>query len=373
MLEIKPRESFYSFSLSADRLYVAPAVGGAVVVAGKLVWDVILAKLVETIIKEVGTAIGKEVASRLFGSKTPWEQEISSNMREVIAKLDQILDEIAALREYWKEDARQQWRNILDAQVTTHIKEITKYFEGARSAGKLTDPLRSLITLQLNDLSNALGNIANYRDPTTKQPVTLPLYAAIEAGVIMAVLTQRALDLPPEVSKSTVNEYCGIFSEWSRILEEKLAPIRAWSVAEVALLDGWPKKGAMAYATNPAAATNQSPMVSLWFVLLQGGANNQFSFELVQEEIDYFNNGPYLAYPFPYGFEGISAGLAETVGNQIAYQRGLRMVSDLNARRAHFLEQLDLMRGIQEVISSLDHGRSRMAALLPTAVPELRG
>src|ERR1700740_2809479 len=82
-------------------------------------WDTLLDKGVAG----AESAIASAVLSEILGPDA-WEREVTDDLTAVIGKLDQILTEIRALRQFITDALRSSWREILRVNVQARIEDI---------------------------------------------------------------------------------------------------------------------------------------------------------------------------------------------------------------------------------------------------------
>ncbi|MGO4307338.1 hypothetical protein [Cupriavidus sp. RAF12] len=338
-------------------------------------WDEILQRAANS----AAEGLGAGVISMILGSNR-WEQQIAEDLQKVISKLDVILDEIRELRKYIRDSNRANTRAALQADLIGPIITLTDYMRGIRAAGELDDSLRRLFELATNDLTLGLSRVVKYQEPESDRPLGIPLYASIEAGLIMLIIAHKALEIPDGTTKAQVETYIGTFAEWQSVLKTDADAWLGKINAETAFLIGFPHRGALEGGGPKNSPTlfdcTGGNMASICYGVIDGGIDKPFKFERVDvEEYDTHQIGasiPTELFPFPYTYHG-PGGCMHLQNNKIvggdstAAFRAILMVKDLNSRRSVLLENAEQLRKLQLVVDSLGTAQLRLRNLVGSA------
>ncbi|BCF90109.1 hypothetical protein PPGU16_31760 [Paraburkholderia largidicola] len=336
-------------------------------------WDTILQRAAES----AAGGIAAGVVKTLLGP-TEWERQISADLQTIIGKLDVILDEIRELRKYIRDANRANTRAALQADLVGPISTLTDYMVGIRHAKKLDPRLRSLFELATNDLTLGLSRVINYQEPDSARPLGIPLYASIEAGLIMLVIAHNVLEIPKATTRAQIETYAKTFAEWRSILKADADGLLVTVNAETAYLTSYPHRGALEIGGlhgnsqfdctgrqyDPREGGN-----TLVFGVIDGGVDKPFV--IVRMDLE-----PYTVenlekadrFPFPWSVSGVGCGglavWAMVAGASGAYGRTQVMVRGLNTRRDTLLENAEQLRKLLLVIDSLGSAPVRLGKLL---------
>ncbi|WP_155636031.1 DUF4200 domain-containing protein [Burkholderia stagnalis] len=370
MKTIYPRNGHFTYQID-EKSFSAQATAGSdpsiISALDKLTWD----KIFDDAIEGASSALVKTGLSILFGP-TPWESKVSGQLQTIIGRLDDILDEIRALRTYIRDEQRKQYRDALHAQLTTHIATLTSYMAGIRQERKLEGNLKYLFLDAVESLTDGIGYIANHNESETNRPIGIPLFAAVESGLVMLIVCQRILDLPTSTTKKLIADYTKIFKIWGDSLINDCQPIISAINSESTYLCDFPHRGALE-AGGVGGSTIRSaiqPTESICYAVIDGGLDKPFVLIRVEAE-EYPKSESHLPtsrFPFPYSYTGGPNIFGETTwivgGLTGTADRATRMVQDLNNRRNDLLENLEQLRKVQLMIDSIASAPARLARLL---------
>lgn len=342
-------------------------------------WDALLNKVIDSAAAEFGSAIGKELAKRIFSSPTAWEKETSLKLDLVISKLDEILSAVAALRELIHQDLLQSIREQVRSQIAAHIHSIGDIISDVRKNKRLTETSRDQLIVVTVLLKSGLDSLLDYRDEVTQKPLGLPLYAAIEAGVIMLTLGYRLMG--STLSSGIVERAVNKFTEWQQYASNIIAPLMAEVDAEANSLNGYVKFAPMAISNDEEGNFHSNYQPGNEYLIMgqvAGSANEPFTIIGAQ-------NGPMFDYrkwvdsynslvrdvpqfPPPYNFVHRMPlwpyEIVHISARSDSFSRLFRMVEWLNARRSTLLQKLAYIEDVQKLIRSLETGKQRLGSLI---------
>ncbi|WGT62480.1 hypothetical protein [Variovorax paradoxus] len=378
--EIEPVEhegNRYRFGPNSNRFFVVtPAAQGAVV-AGKIIWDVVLGKIISAIAEEVGKGIGQALIKRMFGGT---EDDFAAQLQAITQKLDTILRAVIGLQDFIIAHDIQRARDTSDAKIQTHIKAMRSHLRGAAAQGSLQGDNRILFRDQVTALTNDLGELARKREEGI--PEGLPMFVQVQAGLAMLFLGHRILGLPVETSRSFLKDYGVYFAEWVAILTATVNAMAPGVAQEAAAVDAFPKRGWLTYGNAAGLGEFDFDLGGLdgpnpyyaCVANIQGGVNMPFKLigidrvpqtsmadSLNLPVFPGFN--PALPAPAPYWWIATDGPRFRTSGEQAAIDRANHMVSLLNERRQALLDRLEVMRGLKESIGSIERGERDLMRL----------
>ncbi|MFL9668997.1 hypothetical protein WIX39_018755 [Variovorax sp. AB1(2024)] len=380
-LEIEPVEhggNRYSFGPHNNRFFiVAPIVAQGAVVGGKIIWDVVLGKVISAIAEEVGKGIGQALIKRLFGGA---ENDVAAQLKLITQKLDAILRAVVGLQDFIVAHDIQRAQETSDAKIQTHIEAMRGHLRGAAAHGTLDGNNLTLFLDQVTALTNDLGELARKRDEGI--PEGLPMFVQVQAGLAMLFLGHRILGVPADTSRSFLKDYGIHFTEWISILSAAVNAMAPGVAQEAAAIEAFPKRGWLTYGNavglgdfdfdlgtldgpKPyyACVANIAGGVSVPFRLLGIDRVPQTSLadSLNLPVFPGFN--PTWPAPVPSWWVSVDSPRFRNSGEQAAIDRANYMVSLLNERRQALLDRLDVMRGLKESIESIRRGEENLAQL----------
>lgn len=388
MQEIKPVDRPYSIQIKDQRLFVAPAAaagagaGAAVVVAVKWIWDVILSKVIASAVESFGQEVGKRAAEALFGgANSAANRQINAKLDVVIGKLDEVLFAIRALGPLFREISLQTLRERLRAEMLTLIEAnllVIERVANADSESKKEEAMTDLKRLS-EQLDFLTGSILNYQEEGTGRPLGLPMYAAVQAGLVTMFIAFRVRgeDCTAQFERAKTR-----FREWHNFLEKQTAPLRENVEREVAFLNGLPHATAMGIGNYEDAggirffmhtvSTNQN----CFFVdaVIEGSAEVPFRLVEIRRGADFVwwddakfaevvKNGP--QWPYPYNFNNQPP---TTIADNPVYWIGLyaqKFVAEVNERRNAMLQTAEALQDLQDIMDSLLLAPDQLKLLLP--------
>lgn len=386
--------SLYSYELSALSL-VAKAKASAVWGPGRdkpkqLSWDQILdaaySKVGEEIKKGLPGGIVSGVVSVLLDrtlGPDKWEQSVTEQLKEVIAKLDQILDEIRALRGFITEHERQTWREILRARITGGISILERYLPAIREDGTMEGLTSTILGTALAQLEQDLEEVSNRRELETNRPLGIPLYAAVQASVLLIASVQYLTRVDRKSTLQLLNDYESLLTLWSSTLNDPLAARIKASSAEAAFLQSIPKRGHIT-TTGPNFASVTAPTdhrVMAVFVVIEGGLDAPFKFVRLEhgnvydkarpeEHAKWVNesnsSGTFPLEVFPLRLLAIPPLSVGNVNNNHYPSHAEivagahEMCNKLNSRRNALLDSVEETRKLQEAQASIASGAERL-------------
>lgn len=331
-------------------------------------WETILERAAESAAS--GIAVG---VLKILAGPTQWEKRISEDLQNIIGKLDLILDEIRELRKYIRDVNRASIRAALKADLTGPILNLTGYMDGIRKARKLDGEAREMFRRATGDLTQGLSRVVTYQEPDSSRPLGIPLYASIEAGLIMLIIAHKTLKIDVGVTKGLVDAYMNTFSEWEEVLKSDASNLLDKINSEMAYISGYPHRGAMEVAgpkEHPRLFNCLTDSRTLIYVIIDGGVDKPFSVVgLDIEDYDINKLASVDKFPFPWGlglnpvcFRGESQ--VFPAADAAAYGRASVMINELNSRRGALLENAEQLRKLKLVIESLAAAQTRLPKLV---------
>ncbi|QZA96198.1 hypothetical protein K3369_20915 [Pseudomonas mandelii] len=342
-------------------------------------WDALLNKVIDSAAAEFGSAIGKELAKRIFNSPTAWEKETSLKLDLVISKLDEILSAVAALRELVHQDILQSIREQVRSQIAAHIHSISDIMSDVRQHKRLTETSRDQLVIVTVLLKSGLDSLLDYRDEVTQKPLGLPLYAAAQTGVIMLTLGYRLMG--STLSGGIVERAVNKFTEWQQYANNIITPLIAEVNGEANNLNSFVKFAPMAISNDDEGNFHSNYQPGNEYLIMgriAGSANEPFTIidtpngpmfdyrKWVESYTNLVLNVPQFPSPYnfvhrmplwPYEIVHISA-------RDDSFGRLFRMVEWLNARRSALLKKLAYIDDVQKLIRSLEAGKQRLGTLV---------
>ena len=342
-------------------------------------WDALLDKVIDSAAEEFGGAIGKELAKRIFNSPTAWEKETSLKLDLIISKLQDILNAIAALRELIHQDLLQTIREQLRSQIFAHINSISDIVTDVRKHKRLTTASHDQLNIITALLKTSIGSLLDYRDEVTQKPLGLPLYAAIQTGLIMLTLGYRLMS--SQLSNGVVERAVNKFTEWQQYANDIIAPLITEANVEANNLDNVVKYAPMAISNDDEGNFHSNYEPGNEYLIMgriAGSANEPFT-------VVGTSNGPKFDYrkwtdsytdlvlnvpqfPAAYGFvhrwplypyEVLHVRASGDANNRLYI-----MVDWLNARRSALLQKLTYIEEVQKLTRSLEAGKRRLGTLV---------
>jgi hypothetical protein len=233
-------------------------------------------------IEGAGSALTNYALNKILGPN-PWETSVTQQLSEISLKLDQVLNEIKALRPYIRDEIRQQWRDKLRAGVYANIIGVGTSIAAAREQGNLSGNDVEQLNIYVNNLGTSIREICSYSD-NQGNPLGMPLYSSVCSGIIMFNIGQRVL----QISKTTINadmEYFKTrFKDWSSILEQQAKTMIDNIQASERELTDFPREGfvswtgyhGQAYLDAGPTGEGQSDFVCYFKGRIDGGLTNDF-------------------------------------------------------------------------------------------------
>lgn len=368
------------YKFDGFRFYVAPAVGAGAVVAGKIVWDVVLSKIVQEIAKEIGKGVGQELIKRLFGSSN---QDVAKRLTEISQKLDQVIASIEGLKTFIVLNGIQDYKNEAAASIESYMMAIGGHLRGAAAAGKLEGKDEELMTAQVAAFTISLGTLIARKAQNV--PICLPMFLSIQAGLTMLVLSQRILHVKKTTTLALLEGYQRHFDEWIAILESSLRTMTPGVEAEGTALISFPRQGTIGYGNTEIGVWEgggiefAKPFYSL-VATIDGNVAEPFRLikierlqhpgypdQLMWDQPEF---GVWYASPSIFSIPNVTAfGFGQSVvegreGLPAANSRALILVNELNNRRDALLKQIDVLAGLREAVTSIQTGTSQLRTLV---------
>lgn len=369
-MNITPVGGFFAFEITpagilATETKLTP--GGVLDKAIKeLSWE----KLLDQATGGIQNAIAEQVLSKILGP-SDWERDVSSKLEEIIGKLDDMLDEIRELRVYINESQRQMWRDTLHAKLKLHILGLTSFMAGARATGTLEGNELVLFTLQANSLYDGLAEIA-FMTPDSPRPDGVPLYAAVQAGLLMLIVSHRILGIQNETTKNLLSRFVSVFSMWHKKIQDQTSAKTLEVQAEISFFNNFPLRGALSVGDESGGGFLRPDSIDRFavYVIIDGGVDRPYTFvnyEFVPFKTTEYDPSKFTFFPLPYPswshYVDPRTGFCGGAG-QAGYL-AIHMCNMLNARRLALLESIENVRKLQLVVTGLADAEARFANLLP--------
>ncbi|WP_137823071.1 hypothetical protein [Pseudomonas sp. D(2018)] len=365
MLEIEAESLFKKYSLTETSLYAISTQSNS---SSDFPWDEILYSVADSIAASLGGGIGAIIVEAVRSSEKDWRESVSKQLEMVNQKLDQILNEIRALQEFIAENERASTRQMLHAQITTHINGVTDILENIKKHKKFSDDLREQLHKSVFSLATSVDTLIEYKGIRSETPFALPLYASIQSGLIILALGYRILEL--SLFEEKTPRVIEKFEQWRAYLEDHIKPKIAEAYTETEHLNNYPKFGYLAVANtdnNLSYHPAYKDKTYLVFAKITGSSNEQFrllelgkgpvignydtSLEGIQEVIEQHIVPNH--FPSPYYFMVLSP--KNESRHTLAILMG-KMISELNDRRDKLVLKLSYIEEVQNLIKSLDSG-----------------
>lgn len=177
-----------------------------------------------------------------------WERETTEKLNQIIAKLDEILNEIAALRTFITEEGRERWRETLKARICGRIEDIAGHITSARDRGAISADDRIQLHSATASLKEAIGDIAAYSDKSGN-PLGMPLYVSVAAAVPILHVAQRLLSISKEILNNDLDRFSATMKQWSSIMEKKAKEMIDQIQPFEAYLTTFPQTGFIAWTS----------------------------------------------------------------------------------------------------------------------------
>jgi predicted hydrocarbon binding protein len=340
--------------------------------------DEILDSAVEAVVDSIGKEIGGAVIKKIFGSQNKWEKEVSSQLSIIINKLDEIIQSIEELKQFFRESQLQSIREMLRVVVIGNIQTISDVIDDIRTEKKLTAASKDQLTQATKDLSVCIDGILRYVEENTNKPLGLPLYGAVQAGVIMLDVGFRILN--SKLAKSKLERAIVKLEEWHRYLNDISLPMISSAHSETTYLESQQKLATCSLESRSNQYTqgiNINEYYTILKVRIEGGASKDFRF-VDFETGEEFLGREYQAiydtliskstqFPFPYGFRPYYAShghYTEVLDiRRNVYYMVLPMINTLNSRRGSLLLNLKNISDIQSLMNSLSLSQLRLAKI----------
>lgn len=329
----------------------------------ELTWEALLDSATEGVVG----AIGGKIVSEILGPDD-WERGVSNQLSTIISMLDEILEKVIQLQNYITNDRREAWRAISFAQITSNVFTLTDLIAGAKRTGTLSGNQLDVFKSTTTTLLENLQYIAIYNEHGQYQAI--PLYAAIESGLLMLVAAFRILDIPIE---ETVLRFVNTFKTWEQVVNDLKQSQLPEITAEVDSLNNFPHRGALAvggpggHGYIPFAYSGNNDRTAV-IIIIDGGMEKPFAY-VRDEFLDYSLRDPYdpnriPLFPKPYFFSSHVSPDGNAPGLSYAHQRSADLIRDLNARRTSAIDKLESLRRLQLVISGLSDAQTRFNVFL---------
>lgn len=368
-MKITPAGGFFAFEITplgllTKKTSLTP--GGVLDATIKeLTWE----KLLDLATGGIKNKIGEAILGRLLGP-TDWEREVSTQLEEIIGKLDTILDEIRELRIYINESQRMMWRDTLQTKLRIHVIALTALMAGARAAGKLEGKPLEFFTLQTNDLYDGLAEIT-FMTPDSLRPDGIPLYAAVQAGLLMLVVAHRILGIEAATTNSLLSNFITAFGMWHGKIKDLASTKTATIEAEVNFFNSFPHRGALSVGNSEGGGFCPPTDIVRFAVLvnIDGGVEKPYTFvgyELEPFNIREVNSTNFVVFPLPYpswsSYVDPNTGICGGMGQ--AGVLAIHMCNMLNVRRNNLLENIENLRKLQLVLTGLSDAQVRFRNLI---------
>ncbi|MFJ7110136.1 hypothetical protein ACIQU2_21455 [Pseudomonas sp. NPDC098740] len=340
--------------------------------------DEILDSAVETVVDSIGKGVGGEVIKKIFGSQNKWEKEVSSQLSIIINKLDEIIQSIEELKKFFRESQLQTIREMLRVVVIGNIQTISDVINDIRSEKKLTAASKDQLTQATKDLSVCIDGILRYVEENTNKPLGLPLYAAVQAGVIMLDVGFRILN--SKLAKPKLERAIVKFEEWHSYLNDISLPMISSAHSEATFLENQQKLATCSLESRSNQYTQGINIIEYYTILkvkIEGGANKDFRFVDFEKGEEFLGENYKEVYdtliskspqfPFPYGFRPYYASYGHYIEvldiRRNVYYMILPMITTLNSRRGSLLLNLKYISDIQSLMNSLSLSKLRLTKI----------
>lgn len=407
---IAPEDQPYEYRLSVYEFHARRNEGvrrehweGAGATAEMFTWDALLKNAWEGlpggIVSGATGAIVGAIIDKIVGTDK-WQEEVTGQLTVIIQKLDEILSEIRALREYLRDDRRAEWRSEMQALVTTDIQSLSARLAAVHTDGKLFEANRQIINQLQLALEQTIGRLSNKLDPHTGRPEGIPFYAGIVASWILLFEAKMLAGERPAATAQLLRNYQTLFEGWEKILNENLHSKNAIALPEVEFFRNFPKRGWVGTSLVNFMPSIDRSLLTLEkqnavFGVIEGGLEAPYRFVRLDLEsyalpttIAKFKNGLPDQFPTPYNqaFAGLAfaKGLSDiTAGDTAAVRLPLQfateneliflanqMCNDLNTRRSRLIEELEGIRKLQMVQKAIKENAMRFGELANVIDPE---
>lgn len=220
----------------------------------KFTWDWVIDKGASGI----GSAVAGALLERLLGPNG-WQSGVSSQLREIIQKLDEILDAIHKLQEFIKANDRANWRSTLEAGLASDVQMIMAALAGIKAkGGDVTGFERQKLEQATFQLEKDLRFLVNYQDPNVGYQIGLPLYAAVKSGLVQLLACQKLLGAVTATRVETAASFRPAFDRWTTFVRDYRRAKSDVIDAQVKRLSTWPRKAPISYG-GPGGSEAYSP------------------------------------------------------------------------------------------------------------------
>lgn len=227
----------------------------------------------------IASAVAGEVLDRLLGPDE-WQLGINAKLEEINRKLDVILAEVRALRDFIREDNISFARSTLETRVLVLSQTITRYFLVAQTNRTLNPNENTLFLLHVAALEQALAELAALKDPQTQRPQSMLLFPQIQVGLYLLLAAQRIAGVRTEAK--TLADFEKVFSTWAPELHTALKARHEQNDGMAKFFDDFPKRawvgtfGRNGEGTFPNPVLNgNADLINVW-AILRGDITSDF-------------------------------------------------------------------------------------------------